>query len=487
MNPRVAVVGGGIAGLATAFRLLRSGVEPVVLERASTYGGLIAPPVPVGDLALEPGPDSLAARKPWGSALCRDLGLTLVPPGATGAFLWTESGLVPYLRGAPFGVPGDVGDVLRWPGVSSRGRVRALADLVKRTRRHGAEETLGELLRRRLGDEATERAIAPLLAGLHAGDVDRLSAPATFPELVAWEASQGSLIRGAQAAQRAAGRADPGPLFLRPRSGMRELVDALAATVGERLRTGVEVTGVTDRTVDLADGSSEHVDAVVLACGAPAAASLLGPSAPAGLSAIGSVSTGVVFLVYPGGTAAALPDGTGFVVPRGAAPMTAATFVSRKWPDPLFGDRAVVRCYVGGAGDEDVLDALDDDIVGACVRHLSAVLDLPTPVADQRASMVGRDASVRAWARRPRRGDPRGAPARYLPRRERVRRRGCIRSGSRRRGDGGPGAGARGRPHGQERGRSRHDRDDLRAVPRVRREPGAPRRPVRGRGGPERR
>jgi oxygen-dependent protoporphyrinogen oxidase len=383
VNARVAVVGGGIAGLATAFRLQRAGVEPLVLERRSISGGIIAPPVPVGDLALEPGPDSLAARKPWGSALCRDLGLTLIPPGAAGAFLWTGSGLVPHLRGAPFGIPGDVGEVLRWPGVSSRGRVRALADLVKRTRRHGAEETLGELLRRRLGDEATDRAIAPLLAGLHAGDVDRLSAPATFPELVAWEASQGSLIRGAQAAQRAASGADPGPLFLRPRSGMRELVDALAAALGERLRPDVEVTGVGDRTVELADGSSEQVDAVVLACGAPASLALLGPGAPAGLSTIGSVSTGVVFLLYPAGTADALPDGTGFVVPRGAAPMTAATFLSRKWPDPRFGDRAVVRCYVGGAGDEDVLDAVDDDIVDACARHLSAVLDLPAPAASR--------------------------------------------------------------------------------------------------------
>jgi oxygen-dependent protoporphyrinogen oxidase len=381
VNPRVAVVGGGIAGLTTAFRLQRAGVEPLVLERANTYGGILAPAVPVGDLALEPGPDSLAARKPWGSALCRDLGLTLIPPGATGAFLWTESGLVPYLRGAPFGIPGDVGDVLRWPGVSSRGRVRALADLVKRRRRHGAEETLGELLRRRLGDEATDRAIAPLLAGLHAGDVDRLSAPATFPELIAWEASQGSLIRGAQAAQRAASRAEPGPLFLRPRSGMRELVDALAAALGDRLRIDAEVTGVADRTVELADGSSEEADAVVLACGAPASLALLGPGAPAALSTIGSVSTGVVFLLYPAGTAGALPDGTGFVVPRGAAPMSAATFVSRKWPDARFGDRAVVRCYVGGAGDEDVLDAPDDDIVDACARHLSAALDLPAPAA----------------------------------------------------------------------------------------------------------
>ncbi len=383
MTPRVAVVGGGIAGLATAFRLQRAGAEPMVFERADTHGGVIAPPVAVGDLELEPGPDSLAARKPWGVALCRDLGLSLIPPGATGAFLWTEAGLLPYLRDAAFGIPGDVGDVLRWPGLSRRGRMRALADLVKRTRRDGVEETLGELFRRRLGDEATDRAIAPLLAGLHAGDIDRLSADATFPELLAWESSQGSLIRGAQAAIRTTSGAVPGPLFLRPERGMRELVDVLAEALGDGLRTGVEVAGVREGAVEFAGGGSESVDAVVLACGARASATLLGSQASPGLASIGSVSTGVVFLVYPSGTASALPDGTGFVVPRGAAPMTAATFVSRKWPDARFEDRAVVRCYVGGAGDEDVLDAADAEIVGACESHLGAVLDLPAPTASR--------------------------------------------------------------------------------------------------------
>ena len=383
MSLRVAVVGGGVAGLATAFRLRQAGAEPVVFEKSVTHGGVIAPPVAVGGLVLEPGPDSLAARKPRGVALCRDLGLSMVPPGATGAFLWTDAGLIPSLRDAAFGIPGDVGDVLRWPGLSRRGRARALADLLKRKRRDGVEETLGELLRRRLGDEATDRAIAPLLAGLHAGDVDRLSADATFPELLAWESSQGSLIRGAQAAIRTASGAAPGPLFLRPARGMRQLVDALADMLGGDLRTGVEVTRVSDRTLVLADGASEPVDAVVLACGAGAAASLLDSEAPPDLASIPSVSTGVVFLVYPAGTASALPDGTGFVVPRGAAPMTAATFVSRKWPDARFEDRAVIRCYVGGAGDEDVLDAPDGEIVEACVRHLGAVLDLPTPVASR--------------------------------------------------------------------------------------------------------
>ncbi|MDQ4108966.1 MAG: protoporphyrinogen oxidase, partial [Actinomycetota bacterium] len=380
MTVRVAVVGGGVAGLATAFHLQRAGADPVVFERAGTHGGVIAPPVEVGGLSLEAGPDSFAARKPWGASLCRDLGLSLVAPGASGALLWTNTGLVPYLAGTAFGIPGDVGDVLRWPGLSSRGRVRALADLAKRKRRDGVEETLGQLLRRRLGNEATDLAISPLLGGLYAGDVDRLSATATFPELVTWERTQGSLVRGAQAAQRSGRHADPGPLFLRPRRGMRELVDALAGSLGDRVRTGAEVKHVAEGDIQLEDGP-EPVDAAVLACGAPEASALLGHGAPGGLEAIHSVSTGVVLLVYPLGTADALPDGTGFVVPRGAAPMTAATFVSRKWPDESYADRAVIRCYFGGAGDESVLEARDGDIVGACALHLSAALDLPGPAA----------------------------------------------------------------------------------------------------------
>jgi protoporphyrinogen/coproporphyrinogen III oxidase len=382
VSGRIVVVGGGVAGLATAFHLQQAGAEPVVFERDGTPGGVVAPPVEVGDLLLEPGPDSLAARKPWGADLGRRLGLTWVAPATSGALLWTDTGLVPYLSGTAFGIPGDVGDVLRWPGLSPRGRARALGDLVKRKRRDGAEETLGELLRRRLGDEATDRAIAPLLAGLHAGDVDRLSAAATFPELLAWERTQGSLIRGAQAAQRSARRAEPGPLFLRPSGGMRQLVDVLTDTLVDRVRTGAEVTSARDHEVHLAHGS-QPADAIVLACGADAAAGILGDAAPGDLPTIRSVSTGIVFLVYPSGTAGALPDATGFVVPRGKAPMTAATFLSRKWPEERFGDRAVVRCYVGGARDEDLLDAEDEDIVAACARHLSALLDLPEPAASR--------------------------------------------------------------------------------------------------------
>jgi oxygen-dependent protoporphyrinogen oxidase len=382
---RVAVVGAGVSGLTTAFRLV--GADPrldvTVVEADVRPGGKLRS-VAVGDLVLPAGADAFVARKPWAADLCRELGLELESPAEVGAYLWTDRGLVPYLPDTAFGIPGDVGDVLRWPGLSRAGRWRALQDLVRRKRKGGGDETLGALLRRRLGDEATDLAVAPLLAGLHAGDVDRLSVRATFPELMDWEVSQGSLVRGAQAALRIGRGADPGPLFVRPRGGVETLIDALTSRLAGRVRsdTAASELRLEGGAWTLSAAGEELVaDAVVLAVPAAAAGLLLEPissAAAAGLAAIPAASTGVVLMVYGHGTGGGLPEGTGFVVPRGKAPMTACTWLSSKWPSEAFGDRAVVRCYVGAVGDEDVLDASDDDLVDACARHLSAVLALPS-------------------------------------------------------------------------------------------------------------
>lgn len=385
MTARVVVVGGGVSGLATAYRLTQAdpSLDVVVLEAGDRPGGKLAD-VEVAGLRLPAGADSFLARKPFAVDLCRELGLELESPAVGGAWLWTERGLVEYPSDTAFGIPGDPGQVMRWPGLSRRGRCRALADLVRSKRKDEGDETLGSLLRRRLGDEAADRAVAPLLAGLHAGDVDRMSVRATFPDLASWEASQGSLIRGAQAALRAQRQLrDPGPMFLRPREGVASLPVALAGRLGSRVRTGSRVDGLRRAgggwSVHVASGERLAADAVVLTVPVDATRSLLSasPAVHAELDQIPSVSTAVVLLVYPDGTAQALPEGTGFVVPRGAAPMTATTWLSSKWPDPSFGGRAVLRCFVGAAGEEDVVDAPDDDIVDACARHLAALLPLP--------------------------------------------------------------------------------------------------------------
>ena len=306
----------------------------------------------------------------------------MVAPRASGALLWTAAGLVPYPTGTAFGIPGDLGDVFRWPGLSRRGRRRALLDLLKPKRRVDDDESLGGLLRRRLGDEATDLAIGPLLGGLYAGDVDQLSVRATFPELQKWEAAQGSLLRGAQAASRNGRRSVGGPMFLKPRAGVERLTDVLAERVGDRVQTDARATAIEHA----ADGwrvlTGEGVidaDAVVVTVDAPAAAALLPTDAVVAplLAQIPFVSTGAVLFVYPEGTAGDLPDASGFVVPRGAAPMTASTWLSTKWPDPAYGDRAVLRCFVGAAGEEDIVDAPDEDLIAACALHLAALLPLP--------------------------------------------------------------------------------------------------------------
>lgn len=380
---RVAVVGAGVSGLAAAHRLLRAepSLDVTVLEAEQRAGGRLST-VGAGELELESGPDSFVARKPWAVELCRELGLELVEPGASGAFVWTDRGLVPMPSSA-LGVPASAGELARWPGLSRWGRLRALVDLVRKAGEPNEEdEALGRLLRRRLGDEVTDGLVAPLLAGLFAGDVDRMSVRATFPELERWERTFGSLIRGARASLDAAHEA--GPMFLKPAGGMSRLPEALVEAVGpERVRVGVRA-GALRRDggafVLRTTAGEVPADAVVLATPAFVAAELVAPvdaGAAASLREIPFASTGVVLLVYPDGTADALPGATGFVVPRGRAPMTAATFLSRKWPDASYGGRAVVRCFVGAVGFEDVLDAPDDDIVEAVCRHLAAALPLP--------------------------------------------------------------------------------------------------------------
>ena len=391
MSPRAVVIGGGIAGLATAYRLLATEDPPdvLVLEAEEELGGKIRS-AEVGGIELEAGPDSLLARKVWGVELCRELGLgdELVAPSPALAQVYTDEGLLPFPSG-PFGISTDPMELWRWPGMSYRGKVRAAQDLVLGARKDDGDESLGSLLRRRIGDEATEKLVAPLLGGLFAGDVDRLSVQATFPELGTWEREHGSLMRGARAATKAAKDARRGgpmpPMFLRLRGGLRRLTEALGEALGpERIRLGTTVAGV-ERDGEgfllrLAGGAEERADAVIFATPAFVTADLVGALAPSvveDLRGVPYVSTAVVLMVYGPGTGGGLPESSGFVAPRGKLAITAATLVSRKWPDDSFEDRAVVRCFVGAAGIEDLVESADEDLVEGVSRQLAAIYDLP--------------------------------------------------------------------------------------------------------------
>jgi oxygen-dependent protoporphyrinogen oxidase len=385
------VVGGGIAGLTVAYRLVKSSnglpIDVTLFEASDALGGKVRT-TEVDGLPVEAGADSFVVRKPWAVDLCKELGLgaQLVIPGATGAYVWARGRLVPFPERSAFGVPSSAGDLLRWPGLTPRARLRAALDLVRPAGRGENDESLGSLVTRRMGRPALEALVAPLLAGLHAGDPDHLSVEATFPELRRWERDHGSLIRGARAALKGGARASErtaesvrraaaaagGPLFTTVWDGLTRLVGALAEAIGMgRIRLGDPVSRLrrTGERFAVETGGEEYgADAVVLTTPAFESSRLVrsvNELAARELEAIRYSSSAVVALVYPPGTAGRLPERTGFVVAGDFATINACTFVSRKWPDDRYGDRAVVRCFVGRAGREDALSSADEDLADA--------------------------------------------------------------------------------------------------------------------------
>jgi protoporphyrinogen/coproporphyrinogen III oxidase len=407
MSRRVVVIGAGPTGLAAAHRLLCAEDPPevVVLEASARPGGRIRS-VTVDRLELEAGPDSFLARKPWAVDLCKELGLEdeLLPATAGNTQLWTERGLVPFPPG-PLGVPPSLSALWRGAVPSAPGKLRAAADLVLPRRRSSPDGSVGALLRRRLGRRATEELVEPLLGGVLAGDIERLSVRATFPELGEWEREHGSLIRGARAASGARRPADVGgsgtgvgggapPVFVTIRGGLGRMIEALVAAIGpSRVRLSAPATGIRAEGSGFAvsePGGDVAADAVIVTAPAYASAELLSDVAhEAGrrLDGIAYTSGAVAVLVYPDGTDVRLPASSGFLARRGLLPIAAATIVSKKWPDTAFGSRAVVRAFVG---EGETLALSDEELVVAVARALATVYGLPTSP---------RAASVIRWPR----------------------------------------------------------------------------------------
>src|SRR5207244_5346407 len=232
----------------------------------------------------------------WAVELCTELGLEgeVVIPGSMGAYVWTPAALVPFPDRAPFGIPADVGELLRWEGLPRGPKLRALLDLVRPASKIQQDEPLGALLRLRLGTGVATVMVEPLLAGLHAGDPMRLSVDATFPELHLWERRHGSLLRGARVAARAAGE-EKGrqPMFATLWGGLSRLAERLVDRIGgDRVRLDHPVSAIEAAPGGYrvcAAGRDLDADAVVVATPAFEAARLLasvGPAAAAELRAI---------------------------------------------------------------------------------------------------------------------------------------------------------------------------------------------------------
>ncbi|MFI7337666.1 protoporphyrinogen oxidase [Streptomyces sp. NPDC050085] len=411
----VLVIGGGIAGLAAAHRLLTgsSAADPVrvtVLEASDRLGGKLR----AGEIAgarVDLGAESLLARRPEAVGLARDVGLTdrLTPPATATASIWTRDALRPMPKGHVMGVPGTA-DALA--GVLSDEGLRRIAqDAELPPTELGDDVAVGAYVAARLGREVVDRLVEPLLGGVYAGDAYRISMRSAVPQLFEEARRHPTLMEAVRAIQaRAAANQQTGPVFMGIEGGVGTLPDAVADAVrqsggeivmGERA-TSLGARGTARATTTNAQptagreplwrvvtesGRTFDADQVVIALPAPAAASLLrtaSPKASQELRAIEYASMALITLAYDRNRAE-LPAGSGFLVPPvDGRTIKAATFASQKWgwiadenPDLL-----LVRTSVGRYGDEKDLTRDDDDLTDIARNDLNEAIGLTaTPVA----------------------------------------------------------------------------------------------------------
>jgi oxygen-dependent protoporphyrinogen oxidase len=402
---RIAIIGGGIAGLSAAFELEQArktgvAIEYTLVEERERLGGCLASEI-VDGAVLERGPDSFLTEKPAGAELCRELGLSaeLTPSNDADrkTYIVVRNRLVPLPDGLMFLVPTKLVPTAMTRLFSLSTKVRMGLELLHPPRPTGLpDESVASLVERHFGREAVERLADPLLSGIFGGDSTRLSARTVLPRLVEMESEYGSLTRGMLAAHRKLrARANaategknggmpraPRAIFTALRGGMQQLVDALTARLDPAsVRLSTPVTGIEKRadgwSIKLG-GAMQSFDAVIMASPAWAAGALIGPvDAALGeeLGAIPYSSSITVNLIYDESQLGRLPDGFGFLVPavEGRA-MLACTFVHRKFLGRTPPGKVVIRAFLGGMKNEGLLASADADLVATVRRELSEIL-----------------------------------------------------------------------------------------------------------------
>ena len=384
---RIVIIGGGIAGLSAAYYAQKNipDAHVTLIESTSQWGGKITTDRVAFDdgadaFIIEGGPDTFLATKPWGVTLCKELGLGERLHGTNqnkkNTYVLNKGRLLPLPEGLAMMIPSDVPSILRSRLISWFGKTRMGLDFLIPAKNVNGDESLGTFVSRRLGREAYENLIEPLMSGIYAGDGDQLSLASTFPYLRDLEIKYGSLARGAlKVRQQSNGKVQGSrSAFLTPTTGLVEIVEALVESLrlkGASLRLNTRVTSITRNlergTLREPQGNAWHVtldtetldaDGVILATPAYTSGTLLASCDPefgSTLQSIPYASTATVSLAYRLGDVPRELDGYGYVIPRREGRKAlACTWTSTKFPHRAPEGYALIRVFVGRAG-QDIL------------------------------------------------------------------------------------------------------------------------------------
>jgi len=393
---RIAIIGGGISGLAAAFTLedhRRAGaLEYTLYESSPNLGGVLRTEH-IDGCIVEAGPDSFITEKPWAADLCRTLGIGDQLIGSNDAdrktYILVRGQLIPMPEGLMFMVPTKILPTGLSPLFSWTTKLRMAQELLLPPRAAAADESVASLVERHYGAEMVDRLADPLLSGVYGGDAASLSVRAVLPRFAEMERTHGSLGRAMLAARNKMPRTvnkTAAPLFTSLKNGMQQLVETLVP----RLNPSSLVTNHSVQAIHPEAGGwtvsaglkSDNFDGAILAVPSHAAAKLLSVSSPelsAELAAIGYSSSITVGLAYDREVRQSLPPGSGFgfLIPRSEGKrLLAATFVHNKFPHRAPEDRALLRCFFAGSNAENIWQQSDDAIIAVVRDELQQILGL---------------------------------------------------------------------------------------------------------------
>lgn len=391
---RIAIIGGGISGLSAAFSLEKlrqngASLEYVLYESSPRLGGVLVTEHADGCL-VEAGPDSFLTEKPWASDLCREIGLGDQLIGSNDpdrkTYILVKGKLVVIPDGLMFMVPTRIMPTVLSPLFSARTKLRMAAEWFHSPHKAEGDESVASMVERHYGPEMVDRLADPLLSGVYGGEASQLSVRAVLPRFAEMEAKHGSLGRAILAARRKMPpvKAPAKPLFTSLKDGMQQMVDALLSRLtASALQPSTPVQSIQQQNggwVVSAGYTSGHFDAVIIATPAQAAAALVritSENLSSELTGIQYTSSITVNLAYDQRVRGSLPPGFGFLVPRSEGKnMLAATFVHNKFPHRAPADRALIRCFVGGARNNQVLEWSNDEILGTVRQELRQIVGL---------------------------------------------------------------------------------------------------------------
>jgi protoporphyrinogen/coproporphyrinogen III oxidase len=390
---RIAIIGGGISGLAAAFeaeqrRTAGADLEYVLYESSPRLGGVLRTEH-VDGCVVEGGPDSFVTEKPWAADLCRLVGMGDQLIGSNDSnrktYILTRGRLVEMPDGLMFMIPTKILPTGFSPLFSWKTKLRMAQELFHTPRTADRDESVADFVERHYGQEMVDRLADPLLSGIYGGDSAQLSVRAVLQRFAEMEHTHGSLGRAMLGARKrvSSGPRKPAPsLFTSVKNGMQSLAETIAARLKpSSLLTNTTVTAVQPSSVGwtvFTRAQSERFDAVVVALPGGASASILrdvSGDLSTELGAIQYSSSITVGLGYDVKVRRSLPPGFGFLVPRSEGKqLLAATFVHNKFPQRAPEHRALLRCFFAGNNAEQVWNLSDNQIVDVVRQELQEIL-----------------------------------------------------------------------------------------------------------------